>query len=66
MLATMAAIVTCSFATFQGVSLVTTTWRGIVAFGMVWAFQWSLLTAWEILGDEIPTPQRARAHQDGA
>lgn len=65
-LAVMAAILTCSVAFVQGVSLSTTLWRGIVSFLMVWAFQWSLLSAWDILGDEAITPERSRVRQGGA
>lgn len=65
-LAAMSAIAACSISSVQGIAPATIFWRGLVAFAMVWAFQWSLLAAWDILGDETPTPQRAQVRQGGA
>ena len=66
LLGLLAAVVTCSISAIQHTALAMILWRGIVAFATVWAFHWSLLSAWDILGDDGPIQERSRVRRGEA
>jgi hypothetical protein len=60
-LGALAAITTALVASSQGVPAPVLAWRCVVSFTLVSAFQWSLLSGWEILGD-APIPAECAKH----